>query len=145
MATNVSLIMPLPGEVIAALVVALFEDFSRSFGTPSNPLKLRAARTAAAKAFNAKFVADIGKTIVPAIARRIPVRTGRLRTSFRMSLMGNNALRFDFRFYGRFAIVGSSGGKISVPDLVFEEIIRHAPLFLDRAGQAGIDAAEAIL
>lgn len=121
-----SVTLNLPGAPIAGVLVGLV----RSFLPPD---AARAAVQRGAVAFNTAFYEGLRREVFPAVRRRLPIRTGRLRIrSWRVYRRGNVAV-VEFIFYG---------GLIapSVQTLIQQELNRYGRVITNRAGLAAIKA-----
>ena len=128
-----SVVLNLPGQAIGDLVAGIL----RSFGFSAS--EQAAARITAKSTFNNSFYRNLRRLVFPAVQRRLPVRTGKLKRSFRMIRKGDNAI-FTHVFYGGQKIVRPRPRQ-TVRGVIVEELIRRADPVVGRAIQDALDAA----
>ena len=101
-------------------------------------IELAAARRTASRVFNDRFYRNLRRLVFPAVQRRLPVRTGRLKRSFRLLRLGNNAV-FTVIWYGQQRVVRPIPRK-TVRGVIVEELIRRANPVIGQALQDALDA-----
>ena len=125
-------VMNLPGAQIADIVVGILRPFGLS------AIELAAARSTAKRVFNNHMYNNLRRLVFPAVQRRLPVRTGRLKRSFRMLRQGDNAV-FITVWYGQQRIIRPRP-RVTVRGAVVDEFVRRAQPIIGNALQAALDA-----
>ena len=127
-----SIVMNLPGKDIGAIVVSILRPLGFS------AIELEAARRTAIRVFNNRLYINMRQLVYPAVRKRLPVRTGRLRRSFRMMRAGDNAV-FKAIWYGQQRIIRPRPRQ-SVQAVIVEEFARRGNPVIGQAIQAALDA-----
>lgn len=127
-----SIVLNLPGAAIGDIVVSIL----RPFGFTAAELAL--ARSTAKRVFNDRLFINLRSYVFPAVQERLPVRTGRLKRSFRMMRRGDSAI-FSTEFYGLQKIVRPTPRR-TVRTVIVEELDRRADQVIGQAIQAALDA-----
>ena len=96
-----SIVLNLPGDQVGDFVVGLL----RSFGCSA--IELATAKTTAKRVFNNHLYAGLRRLVLPAVQKRLPVRTGRLKRSFSMKRRGDKAV-FTVEFYGLQRVISTA-------------------------------------
>ena len=124
-------VLNLPGKAIGALVVGILRPLGYS------AIRLSFARKTAQSVFNAVLYSGLRRLVFPAVQSRLPIRTRRLKRSFRMTRDGDNAV-FTFVFYGQQKIIRPS--RITMRRAVIEEFSKRGNIIIEHALQRALDA-----
>ncbi len=127
-----SISLNLPGDAVGDIVVGLLAAFGFSV------VELARARTTAKRVFNDRLFINLRQYVFPAVQARLPIRTGRLKRSFRLHRRGNNAV-FTTIFYGEQKVVRPRPRQ-TVRQVIVEELDRRAGAVVGQALQAALDA-----
>ena len=88
--------------------------------------------------FNDRLYINLRRLVYPAVRRRLPVKTGRLKRSFRMTRQGDNAV-FSVVFYGLQRVVRPRP-RVTVRHVIVEEFVRRGSPVINGALQAALNA-----
>ena len=124
-------VLNLPGDKIGDIVAGLLRS------TGSSAIRVESARRTAKQVFNNRLYRGLRRLVYPAVQSRLPVRTGRLKQSFRMTRRGDNCL-ISFVFYGQQKLVRPR--RVTVRRAVIEEFARRGNAIIESALQAALDA-----
>ena len=127
-----SIVLNLPGDEIGDVVVGILRPLGCS------AIELARAKTTAKRVFNDRLYDNLRRLVVPAVQKRLPVRTGRLKRSFGMTRRGDAAI-FSVEFYGLQKVVRPRP-RVTVRALIVEEFARRANPVIGNAIQAALDA-----
>ena len=126
------IVLNLPGAQIAEIIVGILRPFGLS------AIELAAARITAKRVFNNHMFRNLRRLVFPAVQRRLPVRTGRLKRSFRMLRHGDNAV-FTVIWYGQQRIIRPRP-RVTVRGAIVDEFVLRAQPVIGQALQAALDA-----
>ena len=127
-----NVVMNLPGAQIATIIVGILRPFGYSAA------ELLAARSRAKVVFNNHMYNNLRRLVFPAVQRRLPVRTGRLKRSFRMMRHRDTAV-FSHVFYGGQRIIRPRP-RVTVRGAIVHEFVLRANPVIGQAIQAALDA-----
>ena len=127
-----NVVMNLPGSQIADIIVGILRPFGLSAA------ELAVARSTAKRVFNNHMYNNLRRLVYPAVRRRLPVRTGRLKSSFRMLRHGDNAI-FSAIWYGQQRIIRPRP-RVTVRGAIVDEFVLRANPVIGQALQAALDA-----
>ena len=133
MARYHNIILNLPGKQIGTIVVGILRPFGLS------AIELAAARRTATRVFNDRLYINLRQLVFPAVQRRLTVRSGRLKRSFRMLRQGPDTAVFKTVFYGQQRVVRPRPG-VTVRVAIIEEFTRRGNPIIEQALQSALDA-----
>ena len=129
-----NIVLTMPGKQIGDIVAGLLRSLGYSAG------RVAAGRLSAKRAFNDSLYRNLRRLVFPAVQRRLTVRSGRLKRSFRMLRQGPDTIVFKVVFYGQQRIVRPRPG-VTVRRAIIEEFTRRGNPIIEQALQAALDAA----
>ena len=128
-----NILLNLPGDQAGIIVAGLLRSLGYSAG------QVAAGRLSAKRAFNDRLYLNLRRLVFPAVQRRLTVRSGRLKRSFRMLRQGPDTAVFKTVFYGQQRIVRPRPG-VTVRAAIIEEFTRRGSVIIESALQDALDA-----
>ena len=125
-------VLTMPGKQIGDIVAGLVRGIGYS------AIEVAAARRKARRVFNDSLYRNLRRLVFPAVQRRLAVRTGKLKRSFRMLRQGDDAV-FVVVFYGQQRVVRPRPG-VTVRGAIIEEFTRRGNPIIETALQSALDA-----
>ena len=128
-----NILLNLPGDQAGIIVAGLLRSLGYSAG------RVAAGRLSAKRAFNDSLYRNLRRLVFPAVQRRLTVRSGRLKRSFRMLRQGPDTIVFKTVFYGQQRVVRPRPG-VTVRRAIIEEFTRRGNPIIEQALQSALDA-----
>ena len=113
-----NIVLTMPGKQIGDIVAGLVRGIGYS------AIEVTAARRKARRVFNDSLYRNLRRVVFPAVQRRLTVRSGRLKRSFRMLRQGPDTAVFKTVFYGQQKVVRPRPG-VTVRGAIIEEFARR--------------------
>ena len=126
------IILNLPGDQVAVIATLILVELGYSAS------EIAAAKVRAKNVFNKLFYSGLRRLVFPAVNRRLAVRTGRLKRSFRLVRQRDNAV-FGMVHYGQFRVTRPIP-NVTVQRAIIQEFVKRGKPMIENALQAALDA-----